>query len=791
MSNPNLLKNRDLFAFSVFTLDKNDGLFVDGKPVRLAPKVLQTLVFFVENQGRVITKDEFFDKVWADTFVEDNALSFNISQLRKALAAYDKQTVFIETIPKRGFRFNPEVAKIASEERVTEIVYEKYETQEIIFEESPELKSPKSFAAPRRSKTKFLPAALAVVLFSAIGGATYWQWQKNAELRSFDSLEIVKLTSWKAIESSIYFNYRASHNGKMFAYSSTKEGNEAIFVKQLNGGEDIRVTKDEWDNFSPVWSPDDQMLAFVSVRGDQLGIYSSPSLGGNSTLLKIIGDKKISLVEWSKLEPAIYYELEGNLFRLDVETKETARITNLPESEKKRFFALSSDEQQVAYCETTAEQRDVWVMQRPAGTPFQITADKDTEHTLIWHPDGKRIIYGVSRGDYSQINVGYVSGSEPLRVTRGDKDYQLLDVSNDGTEIFYVSGEDKSDIWNVELATGRESEIAAGDEAEFWSDISSDGKQIAYQINSAPYAIFNLNNSSIVVKNPAENTKQPLLKGINQKWLPDGKRLCFLRWNDENQQYNLWTFDTVSGAEKKVTENGVGLSGFAVFPYNKNQTRDFSWTNDGRRVVYLDSKKQNVWLTSVDPPEDVNLINNDDPNQTFFSPIWSNDNRKIVFVSLLRPSNPGEKLIWNVWVAENNAARVVFSTNEALRLLGWSEDAAVYCLAANGMMKSSPLDVRLLQISMAGESKIIKTFEQISALSAVLSPDGKSIAYAKRENDTDNIYLAATNGGNVKKVTNNTNSFTLFGSLAWLNNEKVFFDKQERINTISVLANFK
>src|SRR5215204_4625295 len=337
MSIPNLLKNRQLFAFSVFTLNTSDGLFVEGKPVRLAPKVLQTLIFFVENQGRVITKDEFFEKVWADTFVEDNALSFNISQLRKALAVYDKQTVFIETVPKRGFRFNAEVAKIDSAESATEIVYEKYQTREIIIEEPSDVKTFGIFTIPKFYKTKVLSAAIAAVLFSVIGGAVYWQWQKNAELRSFDSLNIVKLTSWKATESSIYIDYRASNSGKMFAYSSTKEGNEGIFVKQLNGGEDIRITRDEWDSFSPIWSPDDQLLAFVSVRENQLGIYTCPSLGGNSALLKIIGDKKVSLVEWSKIEAAIYYELEGDLFKLDLATRETARITNLPESEKKRF----------------------------------------------------------------------------------------------------------------------------------------------------------------------------------------------------------------------------------------------------------------------------------------------------------------------------------------------------------------------------------------------------------------------------------------------------------------------
>ncbi len=62
MSISNSLTNKGLFRFSVFSLDVNEGLFVDGKPVKLAPKVFQTLVLFAENQGRIITKDELFEK---------------------------------------------------------------------------------------------------------------------------------------------------------------------------------------------------------------------------------------------------------------------------------------------------------------------------------------------------------------------------------------------------------------------------------------------------------------------------------------------------------------------------------------------------------------------------------------------------------------------------------------------------------------------------------------------------------------------------------------------------------
>ncbi len=89
--------------FTLFPAEKR--LLRDGKAVALAPKVFDTLVLLVENQGRLIQKEEFLQALWPDSFVEEVALAHNISQLRKALRDTTEQPGFIETVPKRGYRF--------------------------------------------------------------------------------------------------------------------------------------------------------------------------------------------------------------------------------------------------------------------------------------------------------------------------------------------------------------------------------------------------------------------------------------------------------------------------------------------------------------------------------------------------------------------------------------------------------------------------------------------------------------------------------------------------------------
>lgn len=385
MSDSKLLTDKRLYEFGVFRLNTGNGLFAGEEFVNLAPKVLQTLTLLVENRGRVISKGEFFEKIWADTFVEDNALSFNISQLRKTLAKFDENTNFVETIPKRGFRFVADVREISVEENETEIFINRRQIQEVFLEEMPETMAANSFSAGKPLKSKISnPKTIAffaiAILLVALSAGFVWQFRQNRNLRSFDSIRSVKLTSWASLGSSSYSNYSSSHDGKLIAYSSLRNGiSEGIFVRQFDGGEEIRLTNDEWKNFNPIWSPDDKQIAFVSVRASQAGIYICPFLGGTSTLVKIIGQGNLSVHHWSKDGAALFYEFDGNLFRLDIASKESSQITNFPSSIIDKYFAVSPDESRIVYVDKLEGQTDLWIMPVGGGKPQRLTNDAETE----------------------------------------------------------------------------------------------------------------------------------------------------------------------------------------------------------------------------------------------------------------------------------------------------------------------------------------------------------------------------------------------------------------------------
>jgi DNA-binding winged helix-turn-helix (wHTH) protein/pimeloyl-ACP methyl ester carboxylesterase/class 3 adenylate cyclase len=100
------------YIFGPFVLDAREGaLLRDGRPVQLTPKAFETLVALVERSGHCIGKEELMRRVWPDSFVEENNLSQNISQLRRALQAEggDAAASYIETVPRRGYRFGAPV----------------------------------------------------------------------------------------------------------------------------------------------------------------------------------------------------------------------------------------------------------------------------------------------------------------------------------------------------------------------------------------------------------------------------------------------------------------------------------------------------------------------------------------------------------------------------------------------------------------------------------------------------------------------------------------------------------
>lgn len=101
------------YEFGPFRLDpKEHTLLRDGRPISLRPKVFDILLVLIENRGHLVDKEQLMTSVWTEQFVEEGNINKNISMLRRALGEGDNGQQFIETVPKRGYRFIADVRKV-------------------------------------------------------------------------------------------------------------------------------------------------------------------------------------------------------------------------------------------------------------------------------------------------------------------------------------------------------------------------------------------------------------------------------------------------------------------------------------------------------------------------------------------------------------------------------------------------------------------------------------------------------------------------------------------------------
>jgi DNA-binding winged helix-turn-helix (wHTH) protein len=96
---------REVYRFGAFTLDIGERRLSAASDVRLSPKTFDVLAALVQHRGRLVTKHELLARVWPETFVEEGILTVHVAALRKALGDETRPRLFIETVPRSGYRF--------------------------------------------------------------------------------------------------------------------------------------------------------------------------------------------------------------------------------------------------------------------------------------------------------------------------------------------------------------------------------------------------------------------------------------------------------------------------------------------------------------------------------------------------------------------------------------------------------------------------------------------------------------------------------------------------------------
>src|SRR5215213_361414 len=179
-----------IYEFADFRLDESERqLLRDEQPVALTPRAFDLLLFLVKNKNRLIEKNELLEMVWESSFVEEANINVNISTLRKALGEQKSPTKYIQTIPKKGYRFVADVREIEpadAEEVAGNIAVRRTvgDESETIEEKPPVTAAPKTLVVNRNRKYQNLIAVLAVTAILALAAVYYFRQTSSSKVSS-------------------------------------------------------------------------------------------------------------------------------------------------------------------------------------------------------------------------------------------------------------------------------------------------------------------------------------------------------------------------------------------------------------------------------------------------------------------------------------------------------------------------------------------------------------------------------------------------------------------------------
>jgi len=344
--------------FGVFEVDLRSGeLRKSGVKIRLQEQPLQVLAMLLEHPGEVVTREELQKKLWStDTFVDfEHGLNKAINKIREALGDSADNPRFIETLPRRGYRFIYPVDVGAGSARPRE---------------------GRPIPYPR-----WAAIALAAAIVLIIAGAIAYRYFRKAPA---PPMEVVPFTSFPGQESSPSFS--PDGNQIAFEWNGEKEDNWDIYVKVIGTESLLRLTTNPAIDRAPAWSPDGRHIAFHRHTESEDGIYLVPAFGGRERRLHTPdfgADWAESVVDWSPDGKYLAYSDRRpghhgwSIFVLSVDNADDKRAVTSPSGpdENDSFPRFSPDGQTLAFARGTLGREDIHLVRFAGGEPRRLMFD--------------------------------------------------------------------------------------------------------------------------------------------------------------------------------------------------------------------------------------------------------------------------------------------------------------------------------------------------------------------------------------------------------------------------------
>lgn len=436
------------FTFGDFLLDKKEKtLFRSGEKIPLTPKAFELLVVLVENHSRLVEKSDLMNRVWADSFVEEGNLAYTMRLLRKALGDEAQQPEFIETVPRRGYRFIAAVEKIGVEKKTANKISEQSlsgngNSEIFLPNDNEKAEKPGRFL-------KILASALAVLLiaFSAVG---IW-YAGGAGFSQGPPVLDAAFASEKISTSGDVYNAAISPDGKTVVYVNGSGGKpQSVWIRQIESGNNVQIIPESADGYGGLaFSPDGNFIYFtrVPLRSErQFDVYRVSIFGG-------IPNKITSETQgWINVSPdggkisfvRCYYQREEScsLWIADSNGANERKIASRPPPFRIADNDFSPDGRSVAFAagqsENAANDFGLFEVNLETGAERELSAEKFFNiKNLAWLPAGGGLLITASRIPNKNFRVWRVAlpSGEAVPLTQDAETYSILSLDRAGERL--------------------------------------------------------------------------------------------------------------------------------------------------------------------------------------------------------------------------------------------------------------------------------------------------------------------------------------------------------------------
>ncbi len=418
-------------SFGQFSADLASGeLYRNGRRVALQEKPFRILAMLLERPGEVVTREDFRKQLWPDgTFVDFNeGIDTALKKLRYALGDSAQNPIFIETIPRRGYRFIAPVLNGASATLPLPVA-------------ALQLASTTTTAESQSASRKYLPMLIAIVLISAAGYGLF-RWASRNRALDLRRVQLTKLTDSGQVQG-----VAISPDGRYLAYARGDETRQSLWVQEIATHRDIQILPDGPGFHGLTFSPDGKSI--YAVRSDTKDpafkyLYLIPTRGGAAS--KLITDVD-SPVSFSPDGRQFVYE-RGVPLRNYIEVKIANAdgsndhvLTTIPDGSSMLYQPgpnWSPDGRKIAVPVLLASHQLRWVLDMVSAKDGSIQELYSSTQFLgrpVWLPDGKALLFTHidNPGQRYQLwTVSFPEGrAQPL--THDLADYGSdLDMTRDG-----------------------------------------------------------------------------------------------------------------------------------------------------------------------------------------------------------------------------------------------------------------------------------------------------------------------------------------------------------------------